>query len=176
MDNMFEIKCKSYIQVCTDINECENSNGGCVENSDCINTPVSDALWSFSLTSRALSKMICMPKVGSGLIRCKKRLLPVIISTGSDNKNDFYQLMWWGKEPLWNSLNQSDLNQLMCPHEAQWLKTVKGHRHDMYKILLSWPQIKNSFPGCVLLNWFRLNVFTFINLLPHFQQTMAKLY
>uniref|UniRef100_A0A8C1LLU6 Cartilage oligomeric matrix protein n=1 Tax=Cyprinus carpio TaxID=7962 RepID=A0A8C1LLU6_CYPCA len=26
-------------QVCKDINECENSNGGCVENSNCINTP-----------------------------------------------------------------------------------------------------------------------------------------
>ncbi|TRY57436.1 hypothetical protein DNTS_031424, partial [Danionella cerebrum] len=26
-------------QVCTDIDECENLNGGCVENSDCINTP-----------------------------------------------------------------------------------------------------------------------------------------
>uniref|UniRef100_A0A8C2K475 Cartilage oligomeric matrix protein n=2 Tax=Cyprinus carpio TaxID=7962 RepID=A0A8C2K475_CYPCA len=26
-------------QVCTDINECENSNGGCVGNSNCINTP-----------------------------------------------------------------------------------------------------------------------------------------
>ncbi len=32
------------MQVCRDINECENSNGGCVENSNCINTPVSDEL------------------------------------------------------------------------------------------------------------------------------------
>uniref|UniRef100_A0A8C2KIS2 Cartilage oligomeric matrix protein n=1 Tax=Cyprinus carpio TaxID=7962 RepID=A0A8C2KIS2_CYPCA len=31
--------CTDVDEVCKDINECENSNGGCVENSNCINTP-----------------------------------------------------------------------------------------------------------------------------------------
>jgi len=49
-----------YLQVCADINECENSNGGCVENSNCINTPVSDALWSIGHISRATFKAVVL--------------------------------------------------------------------------------------------------------------------
>ena len=30
-----------YFQICQDINECDQQNGGCVTNSKCLNTPVS---------------------------------------------------------------------------------------------------------------------------------------